>query len=66
MTEAGKRVQKKSLRHAAFCLMSLFLLSLLLKNSTVAAKAISAGLRLCVGTLIPSLFPLRVDRKSVV
>ena len=66
MTEAGKRVQKKNVGRAAFCLMTLFLLVLLLKNSTVAAKAITAGLRLCVGTLIPSLFPLMVASELLV
>ena len=66
MTEAGKRVQKKSVGRAAFCLMTLFLLVLLLKNSAIASKAITAGLRLCVGTLIPSLFPLMVASELLV
>ncbi len=60
MTEATKQFSPKAPRRATFCLMSLFLLVLLLKNPSVAASAISDGLRLCTKTLIPSLFPLMV------
>lgn len=60
MTASSQQMQKKTLHRAAFCLMSLFLLALFLKNSSVAATAISEGVRLCVKTLIPSLFPLMV------
>ncbi len=51
---------QKTKRRAVLCLASLFLFALFLKNSTVAIRAMSKGLRLCVHTVIPSLFPCMV------
>jgi len=66
MTEATNQFSQKAPRRATFCLMSLFLLVLLLKNPSVAASAISDGLQLCTKTLIPSLFPLMVASELLV
>lgn len=66
MTAIPKPIQKKAAKRAAFCLMSLFLLALFLKNSEIAGKAILSGLLLCVKTLIPSLFPLMVVSELLV
>ncbi len=66
MTAIPQQAQKKTARRAAFFLMSLFLLTLFLKNPSIATTAISEGMRLCVGTLIPSLFPLMVVSELLV
>ena len=66
MTAISMPMQKKTVKRTAFCLMSLFLLALFLKNSEIAAKAISSGLWLCVKTLLPSLFPLMVASELLV
>ena len=43
-----------------FCVMSALSLALLFIYSDAAVSAMSDGMRLCVGTLIPSLFPFMV------
>ena len=43
-----------------FCFMSAMSLVLVFVYSDVAVQAMSDGMRLCVGTLIPSLFPFMV------
>lgn len=66
MTELSQRSQKKTPSRTAFCLMSLFLLALFLKNSELAAKAIASGLEVCAKTLLPSLFPFIVASELLV
>lgn len=46
--------------------MSLFIIILFFKNSQAAAIWVSEGLRLCVGRLIPSLFPFMVVSTLIV
>ena len=67
MTEqsAKSAVPIRSLRRShigslVFCGMSLFLFLLLLRNAEFAIGHMSDGLRLCVRTVIPSLFPFMV------
>ena len=50
----------QSVRSAAFLLLGLFLLILLLTNAQVAMEGIRQGLSLCTETLFPSLFPFLV------
>lgn len=45
---------------ALFCLASIFLLCMLLRNSQIAIEYMKTGLRLCAFTVIPSLFPFMV------
>lgn len=63
MTATVKSLSKS---RAAFFLVSIFLLFLFFRNAEIAAKAIGAGLRLCVNSLIPSLFPLMVASELLV
>ncbi len=44
----------------SFCLISIFFLALLMRNSKIAISYVSEGLSLCAKTLIPSLFPFMV------
>ena len=53
-------------RQMIFAFMSLFSLALILRNSDVAIEYMSAGLRLCAVTVIPSLFPFMVLSDLVV
>ncbi len=51
---------RRHLGQFLFCLGSLFLFLLLLRNAEFAIRHMSDGLRLCVRTVIPSLFPFMV------
>ena len=51
---------------AVLCIMALFLLCLLLKNSEIAVDYMRSGLRLCASTVIPSLFPFMVISELLV
>lgn len=44
----------------AFGIMSVFSLLLILRNAELAISSMSVGIRLCVNTVIPSLFPFMV------
>ncbi len=59
----AKQKRKARLPRVSECLFGcfvLFCLFLILKNSEVAISYITAGLRLCAATVIPSLFPFMV------
>ena len=67
MTEARKKsaeqrrvLLRPRLGRLFLCLGGLFLFFLLLRNAEFAVRHMSDGLRLCVRTLIPSLFPFMV------
>lgn len=62
MTEA----KKKPSAHVAFPLISLAALLLLLLESEIAVERMSYGLRLCVTSVIPALFPFMVVSELVV
>ena len=47
-------------RSTVSALMCLFILFLLLKNPSVATASVKKGLSLCVGSLLPSLFPFMI------
>lgn len=49
-----------------FCFMSVFSLLLILKNSQVAIDYMTRGMKLCVTTVIPSLFPFMVASELLV
>lgn len=49
-----------------FCFFSVFILFLILRNSEAAIGFVSNGLRLCAGTVIPSLFPFLVISELLV
>ena len=51
---------KLSRAQALFCIMSALALLLTFKYSDIAIKAMSSGMRLCVSTVIPALFPFMV------
>lgn len=60
-TRFAQRTQElPSPRQLIFCFMSLFSLALIIRNSDVAIKYMSEGLRLCAVTVVPSLFPFMV------
>jgi len=64
MTAKGSENQKKSLRldkgQLLFCVMGITSLVLAFLYSEETISAMSAGMRLCVNTVIPSLFPFMV------
>ena len=49
-----------SFSRTSFCLICLFFLALLIRNSRIAVGYVTEGLSLCAKTLIPSLFPFMV------
>ncbi len=49
-----------------FCLLSTFCFLLILRNSDAAVRYMGRGLRLCAGTVIPSLFPFMVISELLV
>lgn len=51
---------KRRITAATVCLLTLFLLLLLLKNPSVAAEALGHSLLLCARTILPALFPFMV------
>ena len=60
----GKKTSKKedalSGGQLLFCIMSTLALLLTFKYSDIAIEAMSSGMKLCVTTVIPSLFPFMV------
>lgn len=50
----------------AFGFMSIFCLACILRNSEVAIAGMTRGLKLCVSTVIPSLFPFMVLSELIV
>ena len=58
--------KRLTLRRIAVCYMCLFVIILFMKNSSAAAKWVSAGISLCARTLIPSLFPFMVVSSMVI
>ena len=62
MTDKDKQTQKISMSagQKLFCLMSAVALMLTFIYSDTAISAMSDGMKLCVSTLIPSLFPFMV------
>lgn len=50
----------------AFSIMSLFSLVLILRNADIAIRHMTYGLRLCVTSVIPSLFPFMVLSELIV
>lgn len=50
----------------AFSIMSLFSLVLILRNADIAIRHMTYGLRLCVTSVIPSLFPFMVLSEIIV
>ena len=62
MTDKELRSQKSpmSAGQKLFCVMSVIALALTFVYSDAAISAMSEGMRLCVSTLIPSLFPVMV------
>ena len=73
MTEAKKKLSSRN-RHPihfsrgrlVFSLFSIFTLLLVLLNAELAVSCMNDGLRLCVTTLIPSLFPFLVLSELIV
>ena len=51
---------KLGMRESFLSLIAIFFMLLILKNSSVAIDYMTAGLKLCTGTVIPSLFPFMV------
>lgn len=66
MTEQGKRRATPSKGRWGFCLGSIFLLLLILRNAEVASRLCAEGLRLCATAVIPSLFPFMVASEMIV
>lgn len=71
MTEEKEKSRLETAIHpragrVALCVMSVFTLSLILRNSEIAIAHMSEGLRLCVTTVIPSLFPFMVVSELIV
>jgi len=60
MTCKSSQTEKMSAGQKLFCFMSVAALALTFIYSDVAISAMSDGMRLCVSTLIPSLFPFMV------
>ena len=60
MTFAKPSERKMSARSILFCLLTLFLLALFIKNPQVASEAVRGALKTCGHMLLPSLFPLTV------
>ena len=60
MTDKERQNQKMSVGQRLFCLVSALALALTFIYSDVAISSMSDGMRLCVSTLIPSLFPFMV------
>lgn len=65
-----KQLEGKRLRLSGgqvfFCLMSIFCLLLVLRNSEAAIEYMGRGLTLCAHTVIPSLFPFMVISELLV
>lgn len=61
-----KKHLKTSARQVFFCLMSLFCLLLILRNSEAAIEYMGRGLTLCAHTVIPALFPFMVISELLV
>ena len=66
MTFGTSRERKISIGSIFFCLFTLFLLALFLKNPHVASDAVIEALKKCGHLLIPSLFPLMVTSEIAV
>lgn len=66
MREREKLKKEISITGTAFSLMSIFMLALILKNSKIAVDYMSAGMKLCTTTVIPSLFPFMVISELIV
>ena len=66
MTFGTSRERKMSINSIFFCLFTLFLLALFLKNPHVASNAVIEALKKCGHLLIPSLFPLMVASEIAV
>lgn len=65
----GKTVLQKnsmSIRRLPFAVMSLFCLALILRNSELAVRYMTYGLRLCAVSVIPSVFPFMVLSEWIV
>lgn len=62
--ERGAR--SMSVGQALFCVMSVLALLLTFRHSEEAISAMSAGMKLCASTVIPSLFPFMVISELVV
>ncbi len=59
MTVAG-RVRKLNFKSGFSAVASIFILLLMIKNSSLAYEVVVSALKTCAGMLIPSLFPLMV------
>ena len=59
-------VAKWSFGSFFFCFMSIFSLTMILKNSEIAIEYMQIGLRLCAVSVIPSLFPFMVVSELLV
>ncbi len=72
MTDLREKSPKPTLRHRhsagqiAFAAMSVFSLALILRNSEIAIAQMAGGLKLCVTTVIPSLFPFMILSELIV
>lgn len=69
MTVAKKsdtRSAKITFTRACFCFISVFMLAMIIKNSEIAIEYVRAGIKLCAGTVIPSLFPFMVISELLV
>jgi hypothetical protein len=60
MTGNKHQKQKCSFSESFLIVASVFLLILLLHNSSIAGSAVAQALKICSTMLIPSLFPLMI------
>ena len=60
------RKQPLSIGQLCFGWFSVFCLLLILRNTEIAMEYMTTGLRLCVKTVIPSLFPFMVISELIV
>ena len=66
MARRGKKVKRIAPAEAALGIMSVFTLLLVLAFPTLAIDYMNRGMKLCVGTVIPSLFPVMVASELIV
>lgn len=62
----GYTLRSFGVGRALFCLMSLFLLFLIIRNSQAAVDHMTRGMKLCATSVIPSLFPFMVVSEMLV
>lgn len=63
---ACRAISQKNPGWVAFGILSVFCLLLILRNSDIAIRHMSHGLRLCATTVVPSLFPFMVISELIV